>query len=51
MIASGLTDKFWALATLHAADSLNIQYQADLDMPPHECLGQNQMSAYASHLE
>ncbi len=35
MIASG---KFWARAIFYAADILNIQYRADLQMSPHESL-------------
>ena len=38
MIASGLTGKFWARAILYAADILNIQYRADLEMSPDESL-------------
>jgi hypothetical protein len=38
MIASGLTGKFWARAIFYAADILNIQYRADLQMSPHESL-------------
>ena len=32
------TGKFWALAIFYAADILNIQYRANLEMSPHEPL-------------
>ena len=38
MVASGLSDKYWARAITYAADISNIQYRADLKKSPFEAL-------------